>query len=165
MPKLHHESDKRRKNILGRIEKKSKANTESKRTQQLKQTNTKSEEQTDREEGELRQTLRINFGHNPLRKFSDENQDVGTGAEWIQFHSTYLLSSLHLLNPGSMFFHTRPPPPHATDTLLRACSACFRHRNNSQRSQKFIYFAVQQNTAHFNWVHRTTMTTLLFDCR
>lgn len=66
---------------------------------------------------EPRQRLIINFGHNPLRKSLEENQDVARGSEGgeIQFHSTYLLSSLYLLNPDHMFL------PHLS------CTACCRY--------------------------------------
>lgn len=100
----------------------------------MKRKDTGEKEEEEEEDGvrkrELRQTLIINFGHNPLRKSSEENQDVaeGSGGGEIQFHSTYLVSSLHLLNPCNMFCHTCPAL-HATDTFALWSARCL-YRNN-----------------------------------
>lgn len=75
------------------------------------------EEEEDRvRRRERRQRLIINFGHCPLKKSLPENQDVARGRDGgeIQFHSTYLLSTLYLLNPCDVLPHL-------------SCSACFKY--------------------------------------
>lgn len=77
-------------------------------------------------ERELRLKLRINVGGSPPRTSLQENQDVVGGSNGragreggrIQFHSTNLLSLLHLLNPGNMF-HRTCPATHAADAVFK----------------------------------------------
>ncbi len=90
--------------------------------------------------------LIINFGHSPLRKSSEENQDVARGSDEgeIQFHSTYLPSSLHLLNPCNMFCHTCPAlrATHAFQYTLHALPT----KITDTALSKSFYSVVQRNT-------------------
>lgn len=135
----HKLKDKKKQKLLTgsrkKLTKRDKPNTEGKERE-------KDEWRTSAER-ELRLKLRINVGGSPPRTSLQENQDVVGGSNGragreggrIQFHSTNLLSLLHLLNPGNMF-HRTCPATHAADAVFKKWLF---NRNNSD---EFFYIEV-----------------------